>query len=76
MHFSRKGKNAFSLKLVNRQGGPLFGPPIRNLRPKRNNLELVPYWMKHMEGLSTPHHLAQRSVDREHQCYYNPSACF
>ena len=45
-------------------------------RPKRNNPEIIPYWLKQLHGDSTPHQLVLRSGDREHQCYYNPSACF
>ena len=44
--------------------------------PTRNNPEIIPYWLKQLHGESSPHHLVLRSGDREHQCYYNPSACF
>ena len=51
-----------------------YNPP--SSRPKRNNPEIIPYWVKQLHGESSPHHLVLRSGDREHQCYYNPSACF
>ena len=47
-----------------------------SFQPKRKNPETIPYWLKQLHGESTPHHLVLRSGDREHQCYYNPSACF